>query len=290
MAIFTGVLWIVNSIVYPETYAPVLLRKRAAALSKKTGKVYVSKLDPAGPKKSVGGQFKVALSRPWQLLFKEPIVLLTSLYMAIIYGTLYLCFAAFPIVFQKGRGWSPGIGGLAFIGIAVGMTVATIGTMFDNKRYKRVAAQTNGMAPPEARLPPALVGSVLLPIGLFWFAWTNGTDIHWVVPIIGSAFFAAGIVLVFLSLMNYIIDSCRCAPGPLLQRWQLTGFQTSYMPRRPLPPIRFFGRSLAPFSPFSRHTCTKTLGFTGRAPFPHSSRSRACRSLFCFTSTAAPSA
>jgi len=29
------------------------------------------------------------------------------------------------------------------------------------------------------------------------------------VPIIGSGFFAAGIVLVFLSLMNYLVDSCE---------------------------------------------------------------------------------
>ncbi|POR34074.1 Putative MFS-type transporter [Tolypocladium paradoxum] len=206
-AIFTGVLWILNSIVYPETYAPVLLRKRAAALSKKTGNVYISKLDAGMPKKSVGSQFGVALSRPWILLFKEPIVLLTSVYMAIIYGTLYLCFAAFPIVFQQGKGWKPGIGGLAFVGIAVGMMISVVGTMFDNRRYRRVAAKSGGNAPPEARLPPALVGSILLPLGLFWFAWTNGSDIHWVVPIIGSGFFAAGIVLVFLSLMNYLIDS-----------------------------------------------------------------------------------
>jgi hypothetical protein len=43
--------------------------------------------------------------------------------------------------------------------------------------------------------------------GLFWFAWTNGAEIHWIVPIIASAFFACGLVLVFLSLMSYLIDS-----------------------------------------------------------------------------------
>ncbi|KYK57778.1 Major facilitator superfamily domain, general substrate transporter [Drechmeria coniospora] len=207
MAIFTGVLWIVNSLVYPETYAPVLLRKRAAALSEKTGKVYISKLDANHEPKSVGSQFRIGLSRPWILLFREPIVLLTSIYMAIIYGTLYLCFAAFPIVFQQGRGWKPGVGGLAFMGIAVGMMLTTIGTIFDNRRYQRVAAKAGGMAPPEARLPPAILGSILIPVGLFWFAWTNGREIHWIVPIVGSAFFASGIVLVFLSLMNYLIDS-----------------------------------------------------------------------------------
>lgn len=207
VAIFTGVLWIVNSVVYPETYAPVLLRRRAAALSAKTGRVYVSKLDAGAPGRSFGRQFGMALSRPWALLVKEPIVLLTSLYMAIIYGTLYMCFTAFPIVFQRGRGWSPGVGGLAFAGIAVGMLLATVGTMLDNGRYKRAEARAGGKAPPEARLPPAMVGSVLLPVGLFWFAWTNGTGVHWVVPIAGSALFASGIVLVFLSSMDYLIDS-----------------------------------------------------------------------------------
>ncbi|KAF4472362.1 multidrug resistance [Fusarium albosuccineum] len=207
MAIFTGVVWIINSFTIPETYAPYLLRRRAAALSKTTGKVYISKVEAGRPHTSVATQFKVALLRPWILLFKEPIVLLTSIYMAIIYGTLYLCFAAFPIVFQQGRGWSPGKGGLAFIGIAVGMVFAVTGTIMDGKRYARAAEAAGGHAPPEARLPPTLVGSILIPVGLFWFAWTNGSDIHWIVCIIGSAIFSAGLVLVFLSLMNYLVDS-----------------------------------------------------------------------------------
>jgi hypothetical protein len=175
--------------------------------------VYLSRVDAALPRKTLSGQLKVNLSRPWILLFKEPIVFLTSIYMAIVYGTLYLCFAAFPIVFQspypEGWGWSPGVGGLSFVGIAVGMIAATAGTILDNGRYARAAAKHGGSAPPEARLPPALAGAVLLPVGLFWFAWTNGTNVHWIVPIMGSAFFASGLVLVFLSLMNYLIDSCK---------------------------------------------------------------------------------
>ena len=208
-AAFTGLLWIICGILIPETYAPVLLRQRADALSKRTGKSYISKLEVGKPKQTLGQKLKVSLSRPWVLLFKEPIVLLTSIYMAIIYGTLYLCFAAFPIVYQQGRGWNAGVGGLSFCGIAVGMTLSTIGTIYDNKRYSKISAAHNGFAPPEARLPPSILGSVLIPVGLFWFAWTNGSNIHWIVSIIGSGVFAAGIVLVFLSLMNYLIDTCK---------------------------------------------------------------------------------
>ena len=77
MAIFTGCLWIIGSLTIPETYPPVLLRKRAAALSKATDKVYRTKMDVlSGKTPSVGEAFKTALSRPWMLLFREPIVLL----------------------------------------------------------------------------------------------------------------------------------------------------------------------------------------------------------------------
>ncbi|KAJ3547802.1 hypothetical protein NM208_g1325 [Fusarium decemcellulare] len=207
MAIFTGVLLIACALLVPETYAPVILRRRATELSRKTGKVYISKLEAHRPHRTVSHEFKVALSRPWLMLFREPIVLLTSIYMAIVYGTLYMMFAAFPIVYQLKRGWSPGVGGLAFIGIAVGIFCAVAYAGLDNKRYLRLLTASNGVVSPESRLPPAIVGSFLLPIGLFWFAWTNGPEIHWIVSIIASAFFAAGLVLVFLSLMGYLIDS-----------------------------------------------------------------------------------
>ncbi|KAI3559124.1 MFS multidrug transporter [Colletotrichum abscissum] len=207
MAIFTGVLWVLGSLWVPETYTVVILRLRAEVLSKITGHVYVSKFDVGHPNKALLAELRKALLRPWQLLFLEPIVLLCSIFQAVVFGTLYMMFAAFPIVFQQTRGWFNGVGGLAFLGVAVGMMFAVGYSGYDNIRYIKVNKSYDGGAPPEMRLPPALIGSVLLPIGLLWFAWTNGPNIHWIVPIVGLGFFAAGLVLVFLSLMNYLVDS-----------------------------------------------------------------------------------
>jgi MFS family permease len=207
MAIFTGVVWIFGTLTIPETYSPVILRNRASELSKRTGKVYISILEKKQGKTTVGQAFSKALARPWVLLILEPIVLLISIYMAILYGTLYMLFGAFPIVFQQYRGWSQGIGGLAFCGVAVGMILGVVYSIFDNKRYLRIEEENDGEAPPEARLPPAAVGAVALPIGMFWFAWTNYPSIHWSVSIIGTAPFGFGMVLVFLSCMNYLIDA-----------------------------------------------------------------------------------
>lgn len=207
MAIFTGVLWIAGSLLLPETYPPVILRARAKELSRRTGKVYKTRGDIDQGETSAAEVFKTSLSRPWVLLFMEPIVLLLSIYMAIIYGTLYMCFSAFPIVYQQDRGWSPGIGGLAFLGVMVGMLFAVAYSVYANKRYVKISNENDGFAPPEARLPLCMVGSVAVPIGLFWFAWTNYPSIHWIVSIMAGAPFGFGMVLIFLGIMNYLIDS-----------------------------------------------------------------------------------
>lgn len=74
----------------PETYAPVLLRRRAAKLQAETGKVYRSMYDLhpmfAAP---LSIKMKAALLRPFLLLIKEPICLLFALYMSVVYG--FLC-------------------------------------------------------------------------------------------------------------------------------------------------------------------------------------------------------
>ena len=118
-----------------------------------------------------------------------------------------MLFDAFPIVFQEVRGWSEGVGNLPFLGVMIGMMIAVAGNMWDNKRYVRVHNKYKGFAPPEARLPPTMVGALTIPIGLFWFAWTDGTNVHWIVSIIASAPFGFGMVLVFLGIMTYLIDA-----------------------------------------------------------------------------------
>jgi multidrug resistance protein len=207
LAIFTGLIWMVETMVIPETYAPILLSKRAQRLSSITGCVYRSKMEIDRGKVSAREAFGAALSRPWILLFAEPIVLLLSIYMAIVYGTLYMLFDAFPIVFQVIRDWSEGIGSLPFLSVMIGMMLAVALNMYDNKRYIRIHKKHHGFAPPEARLPPSILGGLAIPIGLFWFAWTNSPSIPWIVCVLATAPFGFGMVLVFLGIMNYLIDS-----------------------------------------------------------------------------------
>lgn len=210
--IFSGSLWIIAAAFVPETHAPFLLRQRAQSLSKITGHFYRSKLQTGEVEKTAWSELRTSLTRPWALLFYEPIVLLLSIYISIIYGTLYMFFGAIPIVFQQYRGWREGQGGLAFLGILVGVILAVLSSILYQRRYKRMVQQDRarggtGSLPPEVRLHMCMVGAIFLPIGLIWFAWTNYPNIHWMASVSAGVPFGFGMVLVFTSVNAYLVDT-----------------------------------------------------------------------------------
>lgn len=201
--IFIGVVWLVGSFVLAETYGPVILRKEAQRLSKETGMRHVSILDHSSNQSGIKQIFRTSIVRPWVLLVREPIVMIIAIYLAIIYATIYMFLPGFSVVYDEVRGWNPGVGGLAFTGIIVGMILGLAYQILDDiYRLQRLPKPT-----PENRLPPAAVGAIALPIGLFGFAWTNAPSIHWSASIILSSFFGFGGVPVFVCLINYLIES-----------------------------------------------------------------------------------
>lgn len=205
MAFLAGLFWILGAVLIPETYAPVLLHRRAKELSRMTGKAYLSKADQH--RKTKMESFKIALSRPWKLLLKEPIVLALSFYSAVIFGTLYMLFGAYPIVYEQTRGWSQGRSGLAFLGLFIGLMASTVYMIPENNRFMKIQERNHGHTTPEARLGPALVGSSAIPIGMFWFAWTNYPSVHWLASISAGIPFGLGFGLVFVSILNYLMDA-----------------------------------------------------------------------------------
>ena len=149
----------------------------------------------------------IALVRPITLNFTEPMVFLLNLYIALIYGLLYIWFESFPIIFVGIYKFNLGQEGLAFVGILLGAVLVV--PPFFYYLYKVVEPQfnNNGEIKPEKRLPPAFVGAFCIPICLFWFGWSARPSIHWIMPIIGSGFFSVGTFLLFQSVLNYLPDA-----------------------------------------------------------------------------------
>ena len=64
---------------------------------------------------------------------------------------------------------TPGVGGLPFFGIAVGMLVAGSMIILTTPQYIRKLKANGGIPVAEWRLPLVILGGVLFTGGLFWF-------------------------------------------------------------------------------------------------------------------------
>ncbi|KAL0635824.1 Polyamine transporter 4 [Maublancomyces gigas] len=183
-----------------ESYKTVILKRRAIA----RGQELPPKPDP---KKALKMIFTITLARPSVMLFTEPIVQAVALYSSFAFAVLFGFFEAYPVAFQLEYGFALGQTGLCFLGIAGGLIIGCIIYLVQDKLvYAPALKKHNGNPPPEIRLVPAMIGSVLMPIGLFWFAWTAKKEVHWISPVLAGAPFGAGLVLVFLTAVMYILE------------------------------------------------------------------------------------
>ncbi|EMC92111.1 hypothetical protein BAUCODRAFT_78487 [Baudoinia panamericana UAMH 10762] len=201
------VAWVVVS-VCRETYAPAILRRRAAAKRKETGdERWWSRYDD---KEEFWPLLRVNLSRPFVMTVTEPICIFWDLYIALVYGILYLCFVAYPIVFSELRGWSPGLTGLAFCGIGVGSMIVICCEPLIRRMinaHKPDPESETGDVPPEAMVSVVCIAAVLIPVGEIWFAWTGTPNVHWILPILAGIPFGMGNCGVFIYATNYLVYS-----------------------------------------------------------------------------------
>jgi DHA1 family multidrug resistance protein-like MFS transporter len=207
MTILGASAFILDCFFLRETYPPVVLVEKAAELRRRTRNWGIH-----AKQEEIEVDFRELVSknfsRPLRILVSEPIVLLLSIYMAFIYGLLYLFLTAYPIVFQQIHGFSAGVSGLTFFGMILGMLIAGFVIVLQQPAYNRKLAANDNIPIPEWRLPPAIIGGVSFALGLFWFAWSGyKADVHWIVPTLSGLLTGFGLLSIFLQALNYIIDA-----------------------------------------------------------------------------------
>ncbi|KAM5348548.1 hypothetical protein ACJ41O_008372 [Fusarium nematophilum] len=206
VSIVAGAIALATIVFMRETYAYALLEQKTKKLRKETGNPKLrSALEKGITAKEV---FSLAMVRPTKMLLFSPIVFLLSLYMAIVYGYLYLIFTAMPIIFEGQYRFSSGSVGLTYTGIGVGSLIGLAVSGATSDPLVRYLAKKHGGEPkPEYRLPVMAVSSVLIPIGLFLFGWTAEKNNHWILPIIGTGFLGTGMIAAFMCISVYLVDA-----------------------------------------------------------------------------------
>ncbi|THC95228.1 hypothetical protein EYZ11_005305 [Aspergillus tanneri] len=199
--------FILNALLLRESYPPVVLTYKAKQLRRLTQNWGIhSKQEEIeiDLRELVTKNF----SRPLRLLMTEPMLLAVTLYLSFIYGLLYCFLTAYTAVFQGVYHMAPGVSGLPFFGMIVGLLVATAYIVLSSPGYNRKLARNDGIPVPEWRLPPVIFGGVLFAGGLFWFGWTGFSNkIHWIVPTLSGLFTGFGLLTIFIQIFNYIIDT-----------------------------------------------------------------------------------
>lgn len=120
------------------------------------------------------------------MFFTEPMLMFVACYASFTYGLVYLTLEVFPIVFHEQRKYPLVISMLPFFGILVGVVFSVVMNFANQPRYVKAVKKNNGKAVPEARLPPIIIGGVLLSAGLFWFGWTANPKYSWALPTVAS--------------------------------------------------------------------------------------------------------
>ncbi|EXJ79456.1 hypothetical protein A1O3_08958 [Capronia epimyces CBS 606.96] len=195
----------IGLIIIPETSAASILQAKAKRLRHET-KNWALHAKADENEVSLRTMMTVYLIRPFVMFVQEPILALITAYMSFVYGILYLFFEAFPISFQEERGWNEGVGALPFTSFIVGIAMGTGLIAYSTRTNFTRAFVKQGKIIPEERLPPMVVGAAVLPIGLFWFAWTSNPNITWVPQVLSVALLGGGCLVAFWQGMNYIID------------------------------------------------------------------------------------
>jgi len=205
IVIWAGVAFLMISTIR-ETYSPVLLQRRAAKLRKDNDDSrYWSRYDI---KVGFVELMKINLSRPFVMAVTEPICIFWNSYISLLYGILYLCFVAYPIVYTTERGWSVGKTGLSFVGIGIGSMIAIALATPIKKMIDSHKPDEDGTVPPESMMSIVCIGSILVPVGQLWFSWTcYPISIHWAFPIAAGIPFGFGNCVVFIYAGNYLAYS-----------------------------------------------------------------------------------
>lgn len=186
-----------------ETHPKVILERKAAHLRATTGQLNLrSKLanDLLLPQQVL----VQVLIRPTMLLFQSPILFVISLYVALVFGVMFLLFTTFPSVFEGQYGFSTSISGLVYLGLGVALVASMFLFNALNGRVQAARMKADGVQQPrpEYRLLLMIWFSPCVGLGLILYGWTAYHKVHWIVPIVGTVFMGFGAFFVIVSRRN----------------------------------------------------------------------------------------
>lgn len=163
--------------------------------------------DPPARKLSAFKEISFVTTTAVRILFTEPIVTFLGIYNGWAYGLVFLLLDGVGPVFGINYGLPPLAAAETFLNFVPGVSVLFLVMPLQTMLFARDRAKRGGVSRPEARLLVSLVLVWLYPVSIFWFAFTSDGSVSFWSPLVAGAVLAFVNPLLYLSMLNYIVDA-----------------------------------------------------------------------------------
>ena len=209
-SILQAAMMVLSISTYHESYAPLILKRRAQQLRKSTGNSqYYTAAEKLEAGRTVMSVMRKSLTRPFRLLAFHPIIQIMSLLSAFSYGITYFLISTFSTLWITQYHESISTSGLHYIAYALGeIAGAEIGGPVMDYSFRRLKERANDdQAVPEYRMPLVIPVIIIAAIGMFVYGWTAHFQVFWLAVDIGVVILGFGWQIAGQCVQAYVIDS-----------------------------------------------------------------------------------
>ncbi|KAF2997963.1 hypothetical protein E8E13_006217 [Curvularia kusanoi] len=217
----------------PEVRPDVILAQRAAKIRRETGLAVHTAQEKT--KTKISDILTETLIRPTRLLFTEGVLISLGMWSAFVIGIAFMFTQSIMQVYSGLYGWTFFGTGMVQSAIVIGELIGVFAQLVQDRVYFASAKRNTedpGNPLPEARLYLSIPASFIgLTGGLFFFAWTSYSSVHWIVPSVALGFVGFGMFLCTTALTTYIVDAyAKYAASAVAGVAFLENFMAAFLP------------------------------------------------------------
>lgn len=189
----------------PETYQQTILARKAERLRHLTGNQYIVSEAELLSRDHTPREVAIEiLWRPVEIGLFEPVVLMINVYISLLYAVMYLWFEGFPIYFLETKHFTIMESGVTYLSIIIGVALGAFIYIFLIFNQYSKPMLRNEKVHPEAFIPTAILGSIILAISMFVFGWSATKSHHWFGALVGATLYGVAGIMMFQTLLNYV--------------------------------------------------------------------------------------
>ncbi|ETS77638.1 hypothetical protein PFICI_09700 [Pestalotiopsis fici W106-1] len=234
LSLVSAVVLVPGVLLLPETFGPVILRRRRAEKLRKLG-LSTTVLRVGNVKlHSTRELIQKGLARPFILLGTQPIVQVLALQFGFFFGLYQLSIATYHSLWRDLYDMPPLRASANYLSITLGLVIGCeIAGPLGDLIYRTLKKRNNNVGLPEYRVWLMIPSAVLVPGGLLWFGWSAVARAHWIMPNLGMALASIGLVMSFMCMQAYMMDAypvyAASAQGALTVARALSAFAMPVM-------------------------------------------------------------